>query len=69
MVAECSKCGAVMKVVGCDKTKSARFVARDASGREVILSAFEPILSEIVSRVSGHNLSIKLLMMPNKLPL
>jgi len=44
VVAECSKCGAVMKVVGCNKTKSARFVVRDASGREVILSAFEPIL-------------------------
>ena len=67
VVAECSKCGAVMKVVGCNKTKSARFVVRDASGWEVILSAFEPILSEIVSGVSGHNFSIKLLMTPKKL--
>lgn len=52
MVAECSKCGAVMR---CNKTKSARFVVRDASGREV------------VSGMSGHNLSIKLLMTPKKL--
>ncbi len=67
VVAECSKCAAVMKVSCCEQSKSAKFVVQGkSSGREMTLSAFEPILSRIVANVSGRNLSVKLLMAPGK---
>lgn len=67
IIAECSKCRAVMKVSFCGQSKSAKFIVTDAaSGRETTLSAFEPILSRIVDGVDGSNLSIRLLMAASK---
>lgn len=49
LLAECSKCSALMKLSCCSQTKSAKFVvSEDSSGRETTLSAFEPVLSRIV---------------------
>ena len=68
VVAKCSKCAALMKVSGCEKMKSAKFIVKDAnSGREVTLSAFEPTLSRIVAGVSGQSLAIKLLMTSSRM--
>ena len=67
VIAECTKCCAVMKLSSCSQSKSAKFIVTDAaSGRETTLSAFEPILSQIVDGVSGPSLSVKLLMAPQK---
>ena len=46
LLAECSKCSALMKLSCCNQTKSAKFVvSEDSSGRETTLSAFEPVRS------------------------
>ena len=68
VVAECTKCGAMMKVSSCKEMKSAKFVVKDpSSSREMTLSVFEPALSRIVAGVSGCNLSLKLLSAPKKM--
>ena len=68
VVAECTKCGAMMKVSSCKKMKPAKFVMKDqSSSREMTLSVFEPVLSCIVAGVSGRNLSLKLLSAPKKM--
>lgn len=68
VVAECTKCGAMMKVSSCKEMKSAKFVVKDpSSSREMTLSVFEPVLSRIVAGVSGRNLSLKLLSAPKKM--
>ena len=68
VVAECTKCGAMMKVSSCEKMKPAKFVMKDqSSNREMTLSVFEPVLSCIVAGVSGRNLSLKLLSAPKKM--
>lgn len=68
VVGECTKCGAVLKVSRCNKMKSAKFVVEDPSSkREMTLSAFEPVLSRIVTGVSGRNLCLKLLSAPSKM--
>ena len=62
VLAECSKCGAMMKVLHCGKNKAAKFVVTEDNGREVTLSVFEPVLSKIVDGVSGSSLARKLMM-------
>ena len=60
LVAECSKCNAVMKVSCCEKTKAAKFVVTDESGHDTTLSTFEPVLSKIAGSASGSSLAHKL---------
>ena len=68
LLAECSKCSALMKLSCCSQTKSAKFVVSEhSSGQETTLLAFEPVLSRIVDGVNGHSLPVKLLMAPRKL--
>ena len=65
-MAECSMCGALMKISKCEKTHAVKFVVEGGKGHEVTLSAFEPILSTIVDGASGSTLSRKLLRVPEK---
>ena len=66
-MAECTKCGAMMKVSTCKKMKPAKFVMKDQSSSREMTSVFEPVLSSIVAGVSGRNLSLKLLSAPKKM--
>ena len=61
IVGQCSKCQAFIKISVCEKSKSAKVVITDVKGTVSIL---EPILSRIVSGISGDNLSVKLLTAP-----
>ena len=65
-VAECTKCGALMRISLCEKMQAAKFVVTDEREREVVLSAFNPILSRIVDGISGVSLSRKLMKVPKK---
>lgn len=62
VLATCTKCSAVMKVSRCCESKSAKFVVSQDSGYDIILSAFEPVLSRIIEGVSGRDLTTKLLL-------
>lgn len=67
-IVKCIKCHSVMKVAGCASMKCAKFVVKEEkSGREITLSAFEPVLSRIFDGVTGESLAMKLLQAPIKI--
>ena len=66
-LAQCTKCSAVMKITSCEQAQSAKFVVKESTTlNDITLSAFEPILSQIVDGVSGNSLAMKLLNAPPK---
>ena len=49
VLAKCHKCGAIMKAAICKEAKSAKFIVAEATTScKVELSAFDPILTNIV---------------------
>jgi len=64
-LAKCNKCGSYMKASACSVGKAATFTVMDAATKqEIELSAFDPVLEEMVEGLEGASVALKLLAGP-----
>lgn len=64
VIGECTKCGMRQKLSKCGKSIAVQFIVEDEKKRKLRVCAFNDVITEMVSGISGECLSDKLLSTP-----